>query len=287
MEPNFNTIADLFAVPVPEDLEILETKLVKDGKDAEESDMLGRQALGEGDVEEALRHFRRAVEQRSAEDIRSRVDLAGAYAYADQAPQALRQYEKALRLNRDAAEPTVGIADLYKKYGRFRDAIERLQEAVDKEPLNPHLHIKLAETLRDSGERRRALEVAQRAILIKPDESFYHFWIGDLLIEMKEWSSALESLRAAIELSPGDDYLFLRAAVAFWRDDRQAEAVKSVRLASDLDPAKHVYHGLLGVLLEEMGQTVEAKLESDRAAKMDRYDHDTLGRLLDEMGIEP
>ena len=48
-----------------------------------------------------------------------------------------------------------------------------------------------------------------------------------------------------------------------------------------------MYHGLIGILLDEMDQLDESKLESDRAAKMDRYDHDMLGRLLDEMLIEP
>jgi tetratricopeptide (TPR) repeat protein len=98
---------------------------------------------------------------------------------------------------------------------------------------------------------------------------------------------ALESLRAAIELSPGDDFLYLRAAVAFWGAGRHVEAIKSVRLASDLDPSKNLYHGLLGILLEESGQMEEAQQESERAKKMDRYDHDLLSRLMDELGIEP
>jgi Flp pilus assembly protein TadD len=75
--------------------------------------------------------------------------------------------------------------------------------------------------------------------------------------------------------------------VAFWRANRHPEAIKAVRLAGELDPSKHLYHGLLGILLDEDGQMEEAALESDRAEKMDRYDHDMLGRLLDEMKIEP
>lgn len=286
MEPTYRTIADLFSIVEPKNLEIDESPRSKEGKDAQESDDLGRQSLSDGDVETAIRHFRKAVEQRDPEDIGSLVNLAGAYDYGDQAPQALRQYEKALRRKGDAVEPFVGMSDLYKRYGRFRDAIVKLEEAVTREPNNPYYRIKLAETLRDAGERKRALSVAQEAVIAKPDEAFYHYWIGDLLTEMGQYDDALESLRAAIELSPGDDYLYLRAAVAFWRAGRPAEAVKAVRLASDLDPAKHLYHGLLGILLEENDLVEEAKLESDRAAKMDRYDHDLLGRLMDEMGIE-
>jgi len=286
MDPTYKTIADLFAVAQPEDVEIEETDTPREGRTAEESDALGRQFLGDGNLEAALKHFRRAVEQRDPNDPTSMVNLAGALEYGDQAPQALRQYERALRLKADNVEPVVGVADLYKRYGRFRDAIEKLQLAVAKEPENAYLFMKLAETLREAGSKKQALIEAQNAVLIKPDESFYHYWIGDLMIEMGDYENALGSLRAAIELSPGDDHLYLRAAVAFWREGRHVEAIKSVRLASDLDPAKNLYHGLLGMMLEESGQLDEAKLESDRAKKMDRFDHDLLGRLLDEMGIE-
>jgi len=286
MEPTYRNIADLFSVAQPENLEIAESPLATEGKTADESDELGRQSLVDGNFEAAIKHFRRAVEQRDPNDVRSRIDLAGAYDYSDQYPQALLQYEKALRLGGGSTEPKLGMADLYKRYGRFKDAIVHLEEAIAKEPNNSHLHLKLAQTLRDAGEKRRALTAAQEAVIAKPDEAFYHYWIGDLLMELGQFDDALESMRAAIELSPGDDHLYLRAAVAFWRAGRKVEAVKSVRLASDLDPSKHLYHGLLGILLEESDLAEEAKLESDRASKMDRYDHDLLGRLMDEMGIE-
>jgi tetratricopeptide (TPR) repeat protein len=285
MEPSFKAIADLFAVPTGEDLEIARSKRKKEGVTADESDELGRQSLNDGDYELAIKHFRRAVEQREPGDISSRIDLAGAYDYSDQDPQALRQYDLALRARQDAAEPRVGISDLYKRYGRFRESIQKLEEAIRLEPANAYYHLKLAETLRDAGEPTRAVSAVQGAITAQPDDPFYHYWLGDLLIQLRRFSEALDSLRAAIELSPGDDYLYLRAAVAFWGAERRAEAIKAVRLASDLDPNKHVYHGILGIMLAQEGQTEEANLEETRSSKMDRYDRDTLTRIAAELGI--
>ncbi len=286
MDPSFKAIADLFAIPPPEELEIKRAKYKSQGDTAEESDAFGKQSLNDGDFEAAIKHFKRAVEQRGQGDIASRIDLAGAYEYTDQYPQALRQYEKALREREDAAEPHIGISDLYKRYGRFRDSIQQLEEAVRLEPNNSFYHFKLAEALRDAGEPRRALAAAQGAVAAKPDEAFYHYWIGDLLIQMKRFDEALDSLRAAIELSPGDDHLYIRAAVGFWGAQRRPEAIKAVRLASDLDPSKHLYHGLLEMLLDEMDLTEEANLETERANKMDPFDQDNLRRLAVEMGIE-
>jgi tetratricopeptide (TPR) repeat protein len=284
--PNFRQIAELFQVPVvdvPEDDETSPKRLR--GKNAEESEELAKQRLTEGNHEAAVRHFKQAISQRGRETTETLVDLGGAYDYGDQAPQALRQYEKALRLQKDAVEPQVGLSDLLKRYGRYRDSIERLQQALNLEPENPHLLIKLAETLRDMGERTRALDAVQKAISLKPDEAFYHYWAGDLLISMDRFEEALDAVRASIELSPGDDYLYVRAAVAFWGAGRRPEAIKAIRLASDLDPLKHFYHGVLEKLLNEMSLPDEAVLEHERASKMDRYDLDTLDRLLSEMGI--
>lgn len=286
MDPNFKTIADLFAVAQPTGDETLENSRKRHGGTPEESEALGGMFLGENNVAEAVRHFKEAVAQRPADDVASIVNLAGALDYGDEAPQAMRQYLLALRRQKDATEPRVGLSDVYKRYGRFSDAVRELDLAIEKEPYNPYLRIKKAETLRDAGFPKRAVEAAQGAIVVKPDEAFYHYWLGDQLVAMGEDEDALASLRAAIELSPGDDHLFLRAAVPFWRLGRRPEAVKAVRLASDLDPAKHLYHGLLGIMLEEMGQDEEARLESGRADKMDAYDHELLSRLLAEMRIE-
>jgi len=289
VRPSYQQIAELFALPLgsPADSVASNATSKPQGRTPDESEQLGRACLTDGDFEAAIRHFRHAVELRGGEAAEDTlIDLGSAYEYGDQAPQAYRQYLKAVKFGRDNTEPLVGISDLYKRQGRFRAAIEQLEAALAVEPESPYLLFKLAETLRSMGEPTRALAAGLAVVQLKPDDAFYHYWIGDLLISMRQFPDALEALRAAIELSPGDDYLYLRVAVPFWRLDRRAEAVKAIRLASDLDPDKHVYHGLLEAMLTEMGQVEEADLESARADQMDRYDHDTLTRVLAEMGIE-
>jgi len=287
VRPSYQQIAELFALPLgPGEPAPKEASRVA-GRDADESEQLGRACLSDGDFEAAIDHFRRAVEQRGGEETHSvMLDLGNAYEYGDRAPQAYRQYLKAVKAKKDNPEPLVGISDLYKRHGRYREAIEHLQTALELEPESPFLLFKLAETLRSMGEPTRALAAALAVIQIKPEEPFYHYWIGDLLITLGQDSDAIEALRAAIELSPGDDFLYLRVSVPFWRSGRRSEAIKAIRLASDLDPEKNVYHGLLEAMLTEMGQIEEADLESARADQMDRYDHDTLSRALAEMGIE-
>ncbi len=286
MNPSFRQIAELFnVVDFEGDSEVRQLKDAAKGKTASESEELGKLRLSEGDYQNAIRHFKEAIDQRGQTNASQLIDLAGAYDYGDLELQAFRQYKKAYKADEDVSEALIGLADILRRSGRFRDSVGELEKAIKLEPGNAYYHIKLAEALREMGEPTRALEAAQYAIVVKPDEPFYHYWIGDLLLQLKRYEDALQSFRAAIELSPGDDHLYLRAAVAFWQTGRHAEAIKAIRLASDLDTEKFVYAGMLEALLRADGQEVEANLEVERAEKMDRYDRDVMNRTLQEMGI--
>lgn len=286
MNPSFRQIAELFnVVDLESDSDMQQLKNAAKGQNASESEDLGKLRLSEGDYQNAIRHFKEAIEQRDKTEASHLVDLAGAYDYGDLELQAFRQYRKALKANKESSESLLGLSDILRRSGRFRDSIAELEKAIKLEPGNAFYHVKLAEALREMGEPNKALEAAQYAVVVKPDEPFYHYWIGDLLLQMKRYEEALQSFRAAIELSPGDDHLYLRASVAFWRTGRRAEAIKAIRLASDLDTEKYVYAGMLEALLRADGQEVEANLEAERAGKMDRFDRDVMNRTLHEMGI--
>jgi tetratricopeptide (TPR) repeat protein len=285
-EPSQKQIADLFTVVYNKSQDIDAPVRKTRGDTAEESNELGTLSLTEGDYEKAIEHFRRAVEQSETVAPEALINLAGAYEFADMAPQALRQYEKALRIQSDSTEPRLGLSQLYKRNARYKESLQHLEQALKVNPRNAFMRFKMAEILREIGERDAALVAAQLAVAAGPSDSFYHYWYGDLLIEAKQYEEALGALRAAIELSPGDDYLYLKAAIAFWGAGKRQEAVKSVRLASDLDPDKHLYHGLLELLLSEMELNEEADLEAERSSQMDDYDRDALHRIADSMGLE-
>lgn len=282
--PNFQQIADLFQLSAPKTTgSIRSVKL--EGNTAEESSILGKQALNDGDAEGAIKHFKRATEQREEPSEEDALNLAAAYSYADQESLAYLQYKRLLKDEKESGEVRAGLADLLKRQGRNSDAIEMLAEAVRAEPDNPAHLYKLAELYFTTKRRKAALYAIQSAILLKPDEVFYHYFLGDVLLSLDRNAEALESYRAAIELSPGDDFYLIRASIAFWRLGKHKDAVKAVRLASELAPENNIYHGLLEAYLSESGQTAEADLESARADKMDSFDQAQLQRLLAEAGI--
>jgi tetratricopeptide (TPR) repeat protein len=286
MDASLRAVFELFhSADGPPTEEMLELRN-KRGTDMAESQAFGSASLLAGDYATAVSHFRRAVEQQEKGESSAILDLADTLAYGDELPAAYRQYEKALRA-KESADPHVGLGDICRRYGRYRDAIEHLQSAIRLEPENPYSHYKLSELLNDLGERKRAVLAIQHAIALKPDDSFFHFWLGELLARMGALEDSLTAYRAAIELSPGDDHLYLRTAVAFWRLQRYPEAIKALRLASDLDPDKLIYHALMANLYYRQGKNDEARPEAEKAAKMDAYDSDLLARILKEVDQSP
>ncbi|RYG68626.1 tetratricopeptide repeat protein, partial [bacterium] len=186
-DPNVEAIADLFGIstaaePAPSG---------RIGRNADESRMLGDSALTEGRYTEALDHFRRALDQNPKDRKKAMLDLAEAFAYGDDEPQALKQYRKAQREFGLGGEE--GVADLYKRFGRFSAASDELKAAIAREPENPLYRQKMSETLRDAGYPRAALKEAEAVIALAPDSSHAHFAVGELNLRLKDWQAAINA----------------------------------------------------------------------------------------------
>jgi tetratricopeptide (TPR) repeat protein len=239
--------------------------------------------MAEGSFPHAIAYFQEAIRLGSPDAV---ADLAAAYSAAEELPQAYGNYLRALKAG-GGTDAHLGLGEVMKRSGRYRDAIAHLQKAIELEPTQSFHHYKLAETLREMGERKKALSAIESAILISPDIALYHFFTGELLVSMDRAPEALSAYRAAVELSPGDDFYYLRLAVAFWKAGKRKEAIKSVQLASDLNPEEELYPGFQAILLEEDGDLDAAIQLQEKVDKMDRYAEERLSRLLQELSIEP
>ena len=254
------------------------------GGTAEESAALGAACLNDGDFDAAIHHFQTANKQRSEQDIGGRLDLGSALEAAGRPAEALRQYQKAARIQSRAPEPHLGVSQIYKQHGKFKKSIAELERAIELDPGNPYYRFKLAELHRQLRSFGEAILAATAAAAAAPADSFYHYWVADLLIELGRFEEALQPMRLALELTPGDDFFYSRASIAFWGARKPKEAIRAIRLASDLDPDKPLYHGLLAFYLRREGMNEEAAHEETIADKMDAYDSEELGRIVELVG---
>ncbi len=284
MTPSFRLIRELFDLPGQVEPNPQNSVPRVAGRNEKESSNLGHIAMNDEDYEAAIEHFKSAVEQSDEKSPWALMDLASAYAATDQIPQAFRQYEKAMVIQK-SGELQIGLASLLRQTSRGRDAILALKEACNAEPTSAYYHYKLAEELKKQGYRTEAIGAAQVAISLAPDQAFYHCFLGELFLDKRLFQEAVESLHAAIELSPGDHEYYFLVSQALWGAGKHQEAIRAVRLATDIATENLAYRGVLERMLRATGLTEEADQEVSKLEGSDLYDDEIVKRTAEKLKI--
>jgi tetratricopeptide (TPR) repeat protein len=153
---------------------------------------------------------------------------------ANRVPEAMGEFEAALRIRPDYAEADVNLGNALALSGRPDEAAAHLRDAIR---LNPRLsapHSSLGNLLLDSGQLEPAIAEFEEAIRIRPDVAEVH-----------------NNLGKALALS-----------------GRVPEAVREFTEAIRLEPGYAVAHRNLGVALQSLGRTGEAQEQFEEAARL-------------------
>lgn len=245
----------------------------EDGKSAEESLRLGDERLAEGEVNDAIHHYRRALRQDDT-SAETRLRLADSYDLAELGPQAAAQYEKLLRSKKQRPEAHVGLADVYRRYGKHRAGILRLKKACQLNPGNAFYWFRLAEAIVAAGVPEDAALPAARAFDVERNDPFYAVWLGRLLLKLGRPSEAVQPLEAAVRVDAGDHDAWFHLAASLAGAKKKDLALHAITRAADLDPDSLLYKACLIAL--EAG---------DEAVLLSAYDQPILEKWLEWAGI--
>jgi len=121
-----------------------------------------------GQFDEAIAHFRKAVEIRP-NFAQARFNLGNALMNAGQVEQAIAEFRKATSIEPDhaAAHSNLGIA--LDRIGQFADAVAELEKAIQINPDSAEAHNSLGIVLARHGQYDKAIAHFQTAIQIRPD----------------------------------------------------------------------------------------------------------------------
>ena len=212
----------------------------EDGKDAEESLRLGDERLAEGEVNDAIHHYRRALKQDDTK-IEARLRLADSYDLAELGPQAAAQYEKLLKSKKQRPEAHIGLADVYRRYGKHRAGILRLKKACQLNPSNAFYWFRLAEAIVAAGVPEDAAIPAAHAFDAEPNDPFYGVWLGRLLLKLGRGADAVTPLEKATRLNLADHDAWFMFSAALAASGKKDLALRAITRASDLDPDSLLY----------------------------------------------
>lgn len=165
---------------------------------------LGVQALNAGQVEEAIAHFKEAIEKK--EDLGNAwAALARAYYEKKSYQDAVETAEKAITLEADIDSMNQILYTSYSALGddkKAEAALAKLKES-DPERAGKNMFNEAAD-LYNNGQMAEARAAFEKILEVSPDEAKAHYMLGLVLVGMEENSAAKEHLSRFIELAPDD-----------------------------------------------------------------------------------
>jgi tetratricopeptide (TPR) repeat protein len=132
-------------------------------------DNLGALLFRQGRVNEAIFHFRKAVEI-DAEQAEPQANLGNALLQNGDLDEAIAQYSNALRIKPNYAEVHYNLGNALLRKGQADEAIAQYEKAIALKPDYANIHNNLGIVLFQKGEVDRAIAQYQRALEINPQD---------------------------------------------------------------------------------------------------------------------
>jgi len=165
-------------------------------------------------------------------------DEASANGRQDLASQAIEQYKLALDADSNSRELQDGLANLYFKLGRIREAVAAAQDQVTKHPDDVDAHILLGRVyLRSLGDGQgpQSTDMLQAAIKeyetiarLKPDDLETHLLLGQLYGLNHDSAKAESEFRLAQKIDPQSEEVVLSIARLYTEQGDLAKAAKVI-----------------------------------------------------------
>lgn len=234
---------------------------------------LGVFLVEQGQSDEALAHFRRAVEIRPGY-AKAQYNLGGVLREKGQTDQAIVHLERAVDLQPDYVEAHNSLARALGQKREWDRAKEHLERSLVIDPDQAEAHNNLANVLWSMGRPREAAAEYQKALALHPDYAVAHFNLGEVLREAGETREAVGHYRRALEIRPDfapalDSLAWVLATSpdASLRDG--VEAVVLAARAQEISGGRNSgFVATLAAAYAEVGRFPEAIATAERALRM-------------------
>ena len=201
-------------------------------------------------------------------------DQAVANGRQDLATQAIEQYKLALEADPDSETLENGLANLYFRLGRIREAVSAAQELINKHPNDVDAHVLLGHVYLRSlgdGQNPQSGEMLQAAIKeyqtiakLKPDDVETHLLLGQLYGLAHDSANAEAEFKAAQKIDPNSEEVVLSIARLYSEQGDLARAAKVIEGVPADDRSARMDFALAGIY-DQLKQPKNA-VKSYRAA---------------------
>ncbi len=212
-------------------------------------------------------------------------DMANTYGRPEYATRAIEEYKLALDADPTSKFLTSGLAELYFRTGRVRDAVLAAQEQIKKDPNNLEAHKLLGNIyLRSLGDNQQSgpseemlkLAIAEytKIVSLEPESIQDHLLLGQLYSFAHDSVHAEEQFSIAEKIDPGSEETALNLARLYTEQGDPNRAIKVLNnLPEDDKTGKTEF--VLGASYERLKDTQHAIEAYKKALELEPDNLDT------------
>jgi tetratricopeptide (TPR) repeat protein len=216
-------------------------------------------------------------------------DQFAVYNRSDLATKAIEEYRLAIDADPTSEYLTSGLAELYAKTGRIRDAVLEAQDILKKDPNNLEAHKLLGRIyLRSLGDvqsgsgsdsvLKLAIEQYQEIIKIEPDNVDDHLLLGRLYRLNNDLQKAEGEFKMAVKLQPDSEEAVTTLAYLYNEEGDTARAAEALSSVPDATRSAKLYSAL-GYTYEQRKEFKKAIGAYRKAIELDRDNLDAIRGL--------
>ena len=216
-------------------------------------------------------------------------DQFAVYNRSDLATKAIEEYRLAIDADPTSEYLTSGLAELYAKTGRIRDAVLEAQDILKKDPDNLEAHKLLGRIyLRSLGDvqsgsgsdsvLKLAIEQYQEIIKIEPDNVDDHLLLGRLYRLNNDLRKAESEFKTAVKLQPDSEEAVTTLAYLYNEEGDSARAAEALSAVPDAARSAKLYSAL-GYTYEQRKEYKQAITAYRKAIELDRDNLDAIRGL--------
>ncbi|MGC1478269.1 MAG: tetratricopeptide repeat protein, partial [Terriglobales bacterium] len=211
------------------------------------------------------------------------------YGRSELANKAIEEYRAAIDADPTSAYLTSGLAELYAKTGRIRDAVVEAQDIIKRNPNNLEARRLLGRIyLRSLGDMQAgsgsesvlklAIEQYEQIVRLQPDSMDDHLLLGRLYRLNNDLQKAENEFKTAVKLQPDSEEAVTTLAYLYNELGDTARAAQVLSSVPGAERSAKLYSAL-GYTYEQQKQYKEAVEAYRHAIELDRDNLDAIRGL--------
>jgi tetratricopeptide (TPR) repeat protein len=216
------------------------------------------------------------------------------YGRSELATKAMEEYRLAIEADPSSEFLTSGLAELYVKTGRIRDAVLQAQDILKRDPNNLEAHKLLGRIyLRSLGDMpgggngsdnvlKLAIEQYEQIVKIEPDSVDDHLLLGRLYRLNNDLIKAEAELKIAVKLDPDSEEAITTLSLLYSDEGDTTKALQVLSAVPDTGRSAKLY-AALGATYEQRKEYKSAIDAYKHAIQLDRDNLDAIRGLAENL----